>query len=148
MAMNVKRVLILVAILVAGYFVLDQISYIADPGLRDLHIRMAIKKLTKEQCAEILEGCERLYRQNIESVTKEGFVVSTDIPKPAADVGYREARIESDSVRFFAGGGGFSQVGYILIVCQFNPVSHETRYLYLDDGRYYSPRTQAFTDDP
>lgn len=135
-------------VLVLGYLFFFQLPYLADPGLRDIHIRENITTLNLAECAELAEGCQKIYRAHIESLLSDGYAISTEIPAPAARVGYKNAVIrrsyQRDLVQFGAGAGGHSQVGPILITCWIDPVTKEATALMLDDGRHFDPATGRF----
>jgi len=132
------------AFLVGGYLLVFQLPYLVDPGLRDLPIRKKIRTLTAAECAEIVEGCEKIYRAHGDSFPDDESVRTDKIPAPAARVGYHTAVIQKDGVKLGAGAGAFSQVGPIMIICWMDPETKTAVDLALDDGRHFNPATGEF----
>ncbi|OAI58158.1 hypothetical protein AYO49_00140 [Verrucomicrobiaceae bacterium SCGC AG-212-N21] len=150
-----KRALIISAVVTIGVFALNGLSYLADPGLFDIHIREKIQSLNEQQCAEIVDGCVRLYEKHRDSIPDDGIsatrdilddgaIITDDIPKPAVDVGYKQAVIRKDKVGFYAGAGGHSQIGPIVIICWIDPDTRRPKSLALDGGRFFNPETKSF----
>lgn len=129
---------------IGAYLVFFQLPFLADPGLKDIQIRKAIKTLNEAECADIVEGCQKIYRQHIDSISTGGFAHSNEIPAPAARVGYKTAIIQQDHVKFLAGAGAFSQVGPIVIICWMDPETKTAIDLALDGGRHFNPATGKF----
>lgn len=136
-----KRRLGCASIAIALVFLFFQIPYLIDPGLRDIKIRERIRSLNAADCAEIVKGCERLYRARFEPPSADN---NDEMPELLAKLGYKEAIVNVDSVRFVAGAGGFSQVGPITIICWIDPKSNTATGLVLDDGRHFDPRKGGF----
>jgi hypothetical protein len=130
--------------LILGYLFFFQLPYLIDPGLRDIHIRKKIKTLNKAECAEMANGCQKIYRAHIHSLSDDGYAQCEEIPAPASRVGYKTAIIHKENVTFLAGAGGFSQIGPIVIICWMDPETKTATDLALDDGRHFNPATGKF----
>lgn len=125
-----------------------QLPYLVDPGLRDLHIRENIAKITAEECAELVADCEKLYRDNVEKLESQSNVI-VEAPPVAKKLGFKSANIyigrrgqvAGGFVEFRAGAGGFSQVGPILVHCIIDEKSQRATGLSLGFGRSYDAET-------